>query len=309
MANYLTQNEELFRIGLKHRATDGVDTDPDVSYTALVQEMMRTKEAVTTMSVREGFALFQDKPVGLPAPMQEEQFKTKKFRTRRFALGYDEPLNIIDRDPNGLAAKKGAQLKASYVHTMNYLAEVAMALMAATGGTAKTSAFDGLPIYSASHVAGNGTTQSNKESLALTPDNIIRAIQTLAGQRNTQGLPTKTHKSYDILVPSSRFMAAKVIVDSELKQGTNNNDKNVLRGVLNVVPLDWWAPANDTTTVYDWILQSSEASKRPLMGIQTQELKIGMDKFESTGIAKTVASFEILFDAISHYGTWYSSGA
>jgi hypothetical protein len=308
MANYLTQNEELFRIGLKHRATDGIDTDPDVSYSALVQEMIRTKEAVTTMSVREGFALFQDKPVGLPAPMQEEQFKVKKFRTRRFALGYDEPLNIIDRDPNGLAAKKGAQLKASCIHTMNYLAELAI-LQCVTGSTnARTSAFDGLTIYNAAHVAGNGNTQSNLLAIPLTPDNVITAIETLAAQANTQGLPTKTHKSYDICVPSAKFMSTQVIVDSELKQGTNNNDKNVLRGVLNVVALDWWSLAG-AGIQNDWMLQSSEASKRPLMGIQTQELKIGMDKFESTGIAKTVASFEILFDAISHYGTLYSSGS
>jgi hypothetical protein len=304
---YTTQSEELFRIGLKHLIVGQVENQPDPSYTKIISEMMETKEAVTTRSVRQGFGLHQFRPVGVAAPTQTEQLKVKQMRPRRYALGYDNPSNLIERDPNRLAAQQGPLLRKSAHDTMNFLAQTAFLQMVAGAPNAITSAFDGQAIFANNHVMGAGT-QSNLLTVAMDAAGLITMMETLAAQGTTEGNPTEIFDQYDLLCPSSAYMRAEVLVKSELRAGTQNNDKNLLKGVINVCPMEWWSFAG-AGVASDFALQPSNAKERPMFGIMTQQINVETEKSARHGMTSTFSTFEVVFEAMSHLGAIYSNAA
>lgn len=310
MPSYNTGNAELFRIGLTRYGSDGLDENPESQYMDVVSGIIDSKQVYDTMPVRLGFGLFQRRNIGTMAPMQEEIIKTKNVQAYRYVLGFNLPLNAMDRDPNGFIKGKGPLLQAAAVHTHNYLAADAFLRTGTTGSTAITSAIDGLPLCStAGHTVRGATAQVNKSTATQSAADFITVMGVLASQFSAEGVPIGRINEFEVLCTPASQMPIQVVIDSELRAGGNNNDKNLLGMKIKAVrAMDWWAIAG-TAIADDYIVQPFEKSKKPLFGIRTQGVRVGTQDDISLGQMKTVASFEIGFDALTHHGIYYASGS
>lgn len=85
---------------------------------------------------------------------------------------------------------------------------------------------DGAALYSASHANINGDTIDNLETAALTESSLETLLVSLAEQKNQAGV-IRGHEGNCLLVPIALFKEASQILDSELRQGTADNDANV----------------------------------------------------------------------------------
>jgi len=91
-------------------------------------------------------------------------------------------------------------------------------------GTFTTS--DGVALFSDSHVSMSGQTVDNKLTAALSESSLNDAIVALSEMKSQDG-EIDGFMPRTLLVPMKLFKTACEIVDSELRQGTADNDMNV----------------------------------------------------------------------------------
>lgn len=97
-------------------------------------------------------------------------------------------------------------------------------------GTTNTG-FDGLQLCSTAHTRlDGGTVQQNRPSTdeALSLSALHNAMIIIDKWKNDRGRP-RSHKAQKLLVPSDLMIVADELLSSELKPGTANNDKNVIK--------------------------------------------------------------------------------
>ena len=85
---------------------------------------------------------------------------------------------------------------------------------------------DGVALFSNTHTNLNGDTVDNLETAALTESQLNVMITKLMEQVDQTGV-VRGHMANCLLVPPALFKTAVEITDSELRQGTANNDLNV----------------------------------------------------------------------------------
>lgn len=85
---------------------------------------------------------------------------------------------------------------------------------------------DGAALFSDSHVTLSGDTIDNLETAALSEASLDVMIQSLIEQKDQAG-DIVGHEGHALLVPPALYKSASQILDSELRQGTADNDINV----------------------------------------------------------------------------------
>lgn len=98
--------------------------------------------------------------------------------------------------------------------------------------TTTNTGFDGLALCSTSHprMDSSGQVQANRPSTdeALSLSALHNAMIMIDKWKNERGRP-RSHNAKTLLVPSDLMIVADELLSSELKPGTANNDKNVIR--------------------------------------------------------------------------------
>lgn len=84
---------------------------------------------------------------------------------------------------------------------------------------------DGVALFSNSHVPLGGGTIDNLETGTLTEANLEAAINSMLEQKAQDGT-LGGRMPATLLVPTALFKEASIILDSELRSGTANNDQN-----------------------------------------------------------------------------------
>lgn len=106
--------------------------------------------------------------------------------------------------------------------------------------------------------AGGQTTHGNAATSALSASALQTAIAAMMKQTNSAGKRIGVRPRF-LLVPPDLLFSALALVNSTLAPGTNNNDVNVLQGLLQVIAVPQFTDATD------WYLQ---AAPNELEGIE-----------------------------------------
>lgn len=104
--------------------------------------------------------------------------------------------------------------------------------------------YDGVPLFSKVHPLADSTeTCSNLIEGELTDENLKQAFTLMRTQtKNEAGIISVAHANQLVVAPELEF-TAKTIVNSTLRSGTNNNDKNVIPDI-EIVVWDYLAGTN-----------------------------------------------------------------
>jgi len=181
-----------------------------------------------------------------PVQMYDKVYKhlkyTKGFKVTR-EQWEDDLYNVMKKKPAALgrAARRTAENEAAQVLNRSFNTSYA-------GGDAK-------PLCSTLHPrADGGTAQSNASSTGITlgEENLETGVLAAQGQVDDKGMKIDIMPD-TIIVPIALRKTAKLIVDSEKRQGTADNDVNVYRGEFKII--DWIYLTSSTA----WFLVDSKA--------------------------------------------------
>lgn len=303
MATRITAPEEAFRSGMLYNAAWGVDQDPDAMYLDLVTEKVTSKQSYERLLTRDGFGTFQRRNPGQASPIQEERVAMKIVRALRYALGYEIVIKDLEKDPNKLVAGKAPLLRASYIHTLNSMVQLAM-LRGAAASNPIVSTVDGKAIFATDHTLKDGRTYSNKVAYSIVGASFLQAVSDLNTQLNREGMPVKNVKEWDVCCDPSKLGQIQTILESELFPGTNNNDTNKVnrRSFRQALAMKYWQ-LGGTSTANTVIFNPVEAKERPFFMMETEALTMEDQKAASVGKHGFYAWFEAVIEAGSHYNT------
>ena len=159
--------------------------------------------------------------------------------------------SALEDDRFGLLKKVGTSILESAKHSTEKIAWDVVN----NGFAAGTSYGDGLALYNTAKLRlGVGApTFANKAStdVALSVAALKTALDTLRAQKNHNNLPHFVKPPYYLIVPPELAQTAYEIVNSQLKQGTANNDINYYaqQGLINIVVVPYMT---STTNWHVW---------------------------------------------------------
>lgn len=164
----------------------------------------------------------------------------------------DEMYSQMDKLPGDLARAGRAKVEKDAITLL------VNAFSADVGGVGASAIYDGEPLCSASHpLVDSVETGDNLLSGPLTEANLKAAFtkirETVGEANNLQMLRAKK-----LIIPPALEFTARVIMNTTLLPGSQNNDANVIKGSLDIVIMDYLGSAatgNAATDAY-WFLQA-----------------------------------------------------
>ena len=215
---------------------------------------------------------------------------TKGFKISEELYG-DDQYNVMNKKPAALgkAARRTAESKAADVFNNAFSTSY-------TGGDAK-------PLISISHPrADGGTSQSNASAtgITLTETNLETGRLAMRAQLDDKGMKIEVMADTLVVAPALEKQA-HIIVDSNLRSDSADNDLNFYKGKLKIVVWDW------LTSSTAWMLIDSRQHEINWFWRVKPEFK--QDTAFDTGMAlyKTRARFSNGFS--DWRGTWGSTGS
>lgn len=163
---------------------------------------------------------------------------------------------------------------------------------------------DGVALISNSHVALSGDTVDNLETGAASADNVATLIRSLRLQKAQDGSLGSCHAD-GLLGPINLFPTLTVIVDSDLKPGTGNNDINYVSKVYPglVVGASEWLDSTYNTlntnanTSYFCVSKMHSIVRAVRVGIENEYTGPELDR-------KRRAFYRARFSERVYPGTW-----
>lgn len=144
-------------------------------------------------------------------------------------LWEDDQFNVIKRKPANLAKAKVRQQEQMMADVFNY------SFTAGGGGLSAFTSGDALALFSASHTREDGgATQSNYTTSDLSENAIENALVGIATQLDHKGQLFMAQGD-TLVVPSALEKEARILLNSQQRVGTNNNDINPYQGALKLV--------------------------------------------------------------------------
>jgi hypothetical protein len=208
----------------------------------------RDKETDSAVS---GFSLLvQTSELGpLDYEDPNQMYKTV-YSHLKYTKGFKVSEELVEDDQHNVIRAMPAALGKAAKRTQEYYAA---AVLNNAFATTHTSYGDAKPLCSTLHPrADGGTAQSNADSVGrtLTEDN-LETVRT-AGRKLLDDKGQKIVLRYDrLIVPVDLEKNASIIVKSQLRPGTGNNDYNMYQGMFEVMP---WEYLTSTTA---WFLQDA----------------------------------------------------
>ncbi len=245
---------------------------------------------------------------GLPVETQEEtpisyedpvQGYDKTYTHKKYSKGfkvsqeaYDDDLyRIFNKKPAALgrAMRRGAEDRASqqFINAFSTTSDLGP---------------DGLPLCSTVHPRSDGgSTQINASStgLTLTEANLETAIIAMRKQLDEKGQKIDIYPS-TILVPVELRKTAHLIIDSDKRQGTADNDANLYKGAFQIID---WLYLTSTTA---WFLIDKSAHKLNWFWRKRPSLK--QDELFDTEVGVWKSTMRLSYGNSDWRGIWGSKG-
>lgn len=198
-----------------------------------------------------GFGLAQETAEGAPIDYEDVvQGYDKTYTHIKYSKGFKVTLEMVEDDLYNIIRKKPAALGKA----MRRTAENQAALIFNRGfNTAYADGGDGKQLFSTAHPRPDaGTSQSNASAtgITLSETNLETARLAVRAQKDDRGQITDVEAN-TLIVPDALDKTAHLIVDSERRQGTADNDKNVYKGKYNIIT---WKYLDSSTA---WFLMDS----------------------------------------------------
>ena len=160
---------------------------------------------------------------------------------------------------------------------------------------------EGTALCSASHTNLNGDTVSNLATAALTETSLNTMIQNLVEQVDQRG-DNVGYEAACLLVPNQLFKLATEILESELQQGTTDNDMNVYSKKYGIYlkQSNWIGATNGGSDTAYFLLSRDHTVKRwERQAIDTDLVDY---KYSDNFTYKYKAEFREVYGAISYEG-------
>lgn len=171
-----------------------------------------------------------------------------------YELFEDDQYGVMRDRPRQLALAKERTLEQFAADIFNF------GFTAGGGGTATFTAGDAVALFSASHPrTDGGTVQSNYTTADLAEDSLETAIVTMRATVDDKGQLMMIRPD-TLLVAPALEKEARILLNSQGRVGTGNNDINPYQGALKVVVWDYLgAAAGGSDTA--WFLIDSSAAR------------------------------------------------
>lgn len=155
------------------------------------------------------------------------------YTHKEFAQGFMVERKMVDDEMYGAIEKMPKDL----ARAGRYKVEMDAAKLFADGFT--VNGYDGKPLFSATHPLLKGGTCSNLVTGELNVDNLKKAIVTLRSGVKDEAGKKVLFKATTLVVPPALEFKAREILNSVLKADTELNNVNSLKGMLDIVVLDF----------------------------------------------------------------------
>jgi phage major head subunit gpT-like protein len=228
---------DLLEVGLRKIFDDNFKEYPE-QYSKLFKVNSSTKQSETDSAVT-GFGLMEEHTESEPLKYEEVlQGDDVTYTHKTFKKGFSVSKDLFEDDQYNIIKKKPAALARSARRTVEYYAANVFNNAFSTsyvGG-------DGKPLCSTLHKSteSDQAVQSNASAtgITLTEDNLKTAILAMRGQKDDKGMKIQIMPTTLVVSPALEH-TARIILDSQLRSGTANNDANTLKGALDIVVYDW----------------------------------------------------------------------
>ena len=189
----------------------------------------------------------------------ELQGYDQTYTHKKWALGTsvseemwsDDQHAVMRRKPRNLAKAKKRTLDQSGADIFNY------GFTAGGGGQSTFTAGDALALFTASHTrTDGGASQSNYTTSDLAEDALETGIVTLANTLDNKGQLIGFEPN-TLLIPRALEKEARILLQSQGRVGTANNDINPYQGRLNIVVWDRLGSTGSSGSDTAWFLLDS----------------------------------------------------
>lgn len=198
----------------------------------------------------EGDAIVYEAPVG-GYPVTYTHLTFAKGEAITHEMYQDDQYNVMKKSPKRLALAKARSREYYGADIFNY------GFTVGGGGSAPFTGGDGVALFSASHPLKSGGTQSNLTTMDLDEDAIELGIVTMRATKDNKGeLQMITPDT--LLVPPALEKEARILLESQQRTGTANNDINPYKGSLNLVVWDFLGSAAGGSDTAWFLLDSSQ---------------------------------------------------
>ncbi|MDD6308216.1 MAG: Mu-like prophage major head subunit gpT family protein [Clostridia bacterium] len=175
------------------------------------------------------------------------------FTAKRYDKAYEVTWELVQDDLYNTLKGNGRGGSASKLGSGLQATEESQAAGVINGGFT-TNGYDGVPLFSDSHpLASSSNTVSNLIVGGLTDETLKAALTKMRLQTDEAGVLVAAHADRLVVHPDWEF-TARALIDSTLRAGTNNNDKNTLPG-LDVIVWDYLYDA--AGNIKPWFVQDS----------------------------------------------------
>lgn len=169
-------------------------------------------------------------------------------------LWEDDQHNVINKLPRDLAQSKVYTQEQMGADVLNY------GFTAGGGGLASFTSGDAKALFATDHPRlDGGTAQSNYTTADLNENSLETALVTMRATLNDKGQLYRTMPD-TLVVPPALEKEARILLESDGRVGTANNDTNVYQGRLKLVVWDYLGSAaggSDTA----WFVMDSRRHK------------------------------------------------
>jgi hypothetical protein len=198
----------------------------------------------------EGDTISYDSPVsGYPVSYQHLTFAGGEIVT--YEMYQDDEYNIIKKAPARLARSKSRTKEQYGADIFNHGFDVG------GGGSALFTAGDAVALFSASHPLKSGGTASNYTTADLDEDALEAALVAMRATVDNKGELMLVQPD-TLVVPPALEKEARILLESQLRTGTGNNDINPYKGRLSLVVWDFLGAAAGGSDTAWFVIDSKQ---------------------------------------------------
>lgn len=199
----------------------------------------------------EGDAIVYEAPTsGYPVTYTHLTFGKGEAIT--YEMYQDDLTNIMKKAPRRLAIAKARTREYFAADLLNY------GFTVGGGGSNFFTAGDGVALFSTTHPLKTGATYSNYTTDDLDEDSLENAIVSMRATKDNKG-ELQMIMPDTLVVPPALEKEARILLESQQRTGTSNNDINPYKGKLKLVVWDFLGAAAGGSDTAWFVIDSSQA--------------------------------------------------
>lgn len=163
----------------------------------------------------------------------------------------DDQYNVMRKAPRRLALAKARTREQFGADILNF------GFTYGGGGSAIFNGGDGKSLFATDHPLRGGGTASNYTTMDLDEDALELAIVTMAATKDNKG-ELQMVTADTLIVPPALEKEARILLDSQGRTGTANNDINPYKGKLNLIVWDFLGSAAGGSDTAWFVVDSNQ---------------------------------------------------